>query len=55
MTGRIKGSSQSVSQSVGLVVSGFRNGAFAEVRASPTWHEALVTGGLEDGAEAGLG
>jgi ketosteroid isomerase-like protein len=53
MTGRIKNSRESVSQSPGLVVSDFRGGTFGEVRAFPTWHQALEIGGLVDGDETG--
>jgi ketosteroid isomerase-like protein len=51
MTGRIKNSRQSVSQSLGVVVSDFRGATFGEVRVFPTWHQALVVGGLVDGDE----
>jgi ketosteroid isomerase-like protein len=51
MTGRIKNSRQSVGQSPGLVVSDFRGVTFGEVRAFPTWHQALEIGGLVDGDE----
>ena len=53
MTGRIKNSRQSVNQSPGLVVSDFRGATFGEVRAFPTWHQALEIGGLVDGDETG--
>jgi ketosteroid isomerase-like protein len=55
MTGRIKNSRQSVSQSLGLVVSDFRGATFGEVRVFPTWHQALEIGGLVDGEETGVG
>jgi ketosteroid isomerase-like protein len=53
MTGRIQNSTQSVSQSLGLVVSDFRGATFGEVRAFPTWNQALEIGGLVDAEETG--
>ena len=53
MTGRIKNSRQSVSQSLGAVVSDFRGTTFGEVRVFTTWHQALEIGGLVDGDETG--
>jgi ketosteroid isomerase-like protein len=41
MTGRIKHSEVEVSQRLGFVISGFREGTFREVRALPSWSEAL--------------
>ncbi len=48
MTGRIKGSESPISQPIGLVVSEFRSGTFAEVRAFASWDEALRAAGLTD-------
>jgi ketosteroid isomerase-like protein len=48
MTGRIKHSGSEVSQRLGFVVSGFRDGTFREVRAFPSWHDALEAVGLEE-------
>jgi hypothetical protein len=48
MTGRIKHSGTEVSQRIGFVVSGFRDGTFGEVRAFQSWPEALKAAGLED-------
>jgi len=45
MTGRIKHSGAEVSQRLGFVVSGFRDGTFRDVRAFPSWHEALKAAG----------
>jgi ketosteroid isomerase-like protein len=47
MTGRIKHSESEVSQRLGFMVSGFRDGTFREVRAFPSWSEALEAAGLE--------
>jgi ketosteroid isomerase-like protein len=49
MTGRIRHSGAEVSQRLGFVVSGFRDGTFRDVRAFPSWHEALEAAGLSDG------
>lgn len=46
MKGRIKHSSSEVSQQRGFVVSGFRDGAFREIRSFPSWHDALEAVGL---------
>ena len=48
MIGRIKHSGSEVSQRLGFVVSGFHDGTFREVRAFPSWHDALEAVGLED-------
>jgi ketosteroid isomerase-like protein len=48
MIGRIKPSGVDVSQRLGFVVSGFRDGTFREVRAFPSWHEALEAVGLAE-------
>ena len=48
MIGRIKPSGAEVSQRLGFVVSGFREGMFREVRAFPSWHEALEAVGLRE-------
>ena len=48
MTGRIKRSESEVSQRRGFVLSGFRDGTFREVRAFPSWPEALKAVGLEE-------
>ena len=48
MTGRIKNSAQPISQPLGFVVSGFRDGAFTEVRAYAAWQEALDAVGLKE-------
>jgi ketosteroid isomerase-like protein len=48
MTGRIKHSGAEVSQRLGFVVSGFRDGTFREVRAFPSWAEALEAVGLAE-------
>jgi ketosteroid isomerase-like protein len=47
MAGGIKQSRTAVSQRLGFVVSGFRDGTFSEVRAFRSWREALETVGLE--------
>jgi ketosteroid isomerase-like protein len=41
MTGRIRHSGTEVSQRLGFVVSGFHDGTFRDVRAFPSWDEAL--------------
>ena len=46
MTGRIKHAGAEVSQRLGFVVSGFRDGTFQDVRAFPNWDEALEAVGL---------
>jgi ketosteroid isomerase-like protein len=48
MTGRIKHSGAEVSQRLGFVISGFRDGAFREVRAFPSWSDALNAVGLAE-------
>jgi ketosteroid isomerase-like protein len=48
MTGRIKHSGANISQRLGFVVSGFRDGTFRDVRAFPSWHEALEAVGLSE-------
>jgi ketosteroid isomerase-like protein len=48
MIGGIKRSGSEVSQRLGFVVSGFRDGTFREVRAFPSWHDALEAVGLEE-------
>jgi ketosteroid isomerase-like protein len=48
MTGRIKHSGAEVSQRLGFVISGFRDGAFREVRAFASWSEALKAVGLTE-------
>ena len=48
MTGRIKHSRAEVSQRLGFVISGFREGTFREVRAFPSWSDALKAVGLEE-------
>ena len=48
MIGRIKPSGAEVSQRLGFVVSGFRDGTFREVRVFPSWHEALEAVGLTE-------
>jgi ketosteroid isomerase-like protein len=48
MTGRIKHSGAEVSQRLGFVISGFRDGAFREVRAFPSWSDALEDVGLAE-------
>jgi ketosteroid isomerase-like protein len=48
MAGRIKGSATEVSQRLGFVMSGFRDGAFSEVRAFSSWSEALKAVGQEE-------
>ena len=47
MIGRIKHSSAEVSQRLGFVISGFGDGTFREVRAFPSWHDALKAVGME--------
>jgi hypothetical protein len=44
---------QSWENSPGLVVSDFRGATFGEIRAFPTWHQALEIVGLVDGDETG--
>jgi ketosteroid isomerase-like protein len=48
MTGRIKHSRAEVSQRLGFVISGFRDGQFREVRAFSSWSDALKAVGLAD-------
>ena len=48
MTGRIRHSGAEVSQRLGFVVSGFRDGTFRDVRAFPSWDEALEAVGLSE-------
>jgi ketosteroid isomerase-like protein len=48
MRGCIKHSGSEVSQRLGFVVSGFRDGMFREVRAFPNWHDALEAVGLAE-------
>ncbi len=48
MTGRIKHSESEISQRLGFVITGFRDGTFAEIRAFPNWSEALEA--VEPGA-----
>jgi len=48
MTGQIKHSGSSISQSIGLVVSDFHGGSFGEVRAFPSWDAALKAVGLAE-------
>jgi ketosteroid isomerase-like protein len=48
MTGRIKQSGSEVSQRLGFVVSGFRDGTLREVRVFPTWYGALKAAGLDE-------
>ena len=48
MTGRIKHSRAEVSQRLGFVISGFRDGTFREVRAFTSWSEALKAAGLAE-------
>ena len=48
MIGRIKPTGVEVSQRLGFVVSGFRDGTFGEVRAFPSWHDALEAAGLTE-------
>jgi ketosteroid isomerase-like protein len=48
MIGRVKQSGAEVSQRLGFVVSGFRDGMFGEVRAFESWHQALKAAGLEE-------
>jgi ketosteroid isomerase-like protein len=48
MIGRIKHSGSDVSQRLGFVVSGFRDGTFGEVRAFASWRDALEAVGLEE-------
>ncbi len=48
MRGRIKDSGAEVSQRLGFVLSGFRDGTFREVRAFPSWNDALKAVGQEE-------
>ncbi len=48
MKGHIKHSGAEVSQRLGFVISGFRERTFREVRAFPSWHDALEAVGLEE-------
>jgi hypothetical protein len=48
MIGRIKPSGTEISQRLGFVVSGFTGGTFREVRAFPSWLEALEAVGLSE-------
>jgi ketosteroid isomerase-like protein len=48
MTGRIKHSRAVVSQRLGFVTSGFRDGQFREVRAFSSWSDALKAVGLAE-------
>jgi ketosteroid isomerase-like protein len=47
MVGGIKHSGAEVSQRLGFVISGFRESTFREVRAFPSWSDALKAVGLE--------
>jgi hypothetical protein len=47
MTGQIKNSGSPISRPMGLVVSKFRDATFGEVRAYPSWQEALTAVGME--------
>jgi ketosteroid isomerase-like protein len=48
MVGRVKHSGAEVTQRLGFVVSGFHDGTFREVRAFPSWHDALEAVGLSE-------
>jgi len=48
MAARIRNSGQPISQPLGLVVSGFHDGTFGEIRVFPSWAEALNAVGLEE-------
>jgi ketosteroid isomerase-like protein len=48
MVGRIRHSGTEVSQRLGFVVSNFHDGRFGEVRAFPSWPDALKAVGLEE-------
>ena len=48
MTGRIKHSESEVSQRLGFVISAFRDETFREVRAFPSWSDALKAVGLAE-------
>jgi ketosteroid isomerase-like protein len=48
MTGQIKHSGGPISQPLGLVVSDFHDETFGEVRAFPSWREALEAVGLAE-------
>ncbi|HWW90801.1 MAG TPA: nuclear transport factor 2 family protein [Solirubrobacteraceae bacterium] len=48
MSGRIKNSGQSVSQPLGLVVEDFHDRTLGQVRAFPSWREALKAVGLAE-------
>jgi ketosteroid isomerase-like protein len=48
MKGHIKHSGSEVSQRRGFVISGFRERTFREVRAFPSWSDALEAVGLEE-------
>lgn len=47
MVGQIKNAGPQVSQPLGLVISEFHDGTFAEVRAFPSWNEALEAAGAQ--------
>lgn len=47
MTARIKNSGPPISQRLGLLVSDFDGDPFGEIRAFPSWHEALKAVGQE--------
>jgi ketosteroid isomerase-like protein len=48
MTGRIKHSQAEVSQRLGFVISGFRDGRLREVRAFSSWSDSLEAVGLAE-------
>jgi hypothetical protein len=48
MSGRIKNSGQSVSQPLGLVVEDFHDRTLGQVRAFPSWRDALKAVGLAE-------
>ena len=48
MVGRIRGSTSSVSQQVGFVISDFRGGTMGTIRAFGTWADALNAAGMPE-------
>jgi ketosteroid isomerase-like protein len=48
MSGQIKSSRAPISQTICLVVSGFHDDTFGEIRAFASWREALEAAGLAD-------
>jgi uncharacterized protein len=48
MTGQIKNSGTPISQPLGLVIANFHDSMLGEIRAYPSWSEALAAAGLSE-------